>query len=181
MDPQEQDSTNKDVEQTAPKTPLRGLAVWLLLIALFITMWQVFYQNQDKPDKIAFSPTFAQHVEEGEVRSCEIVVEVSGVQFIRGELTKMDSTTGRPKRFKCYVVGTGDVQQWLKEKGVQAEVVYQNPYVWQMLTGFHPVSSCSGPVVFPVRTADADCRARCDEFREKSCQVAQSSQEQDHF
>ena len=148
MDSQEQETTGREAEQNAPKTPLRGLVVWMLLLALFVFMYQVFATNQDKPNKIPFSPTFVQHVEKGEVRSCEIVVEVSGVQFIRGELAKTDPATGKGQRFKCFVVGTGDVQQWLKEQGVTAEVVYQNPYIWQMLTGFIPFLLVLGLLYF---------------------------------
>ena len=147
-DSPENEQLDADQAQAGQKVPLRGLAVWVLLLALFITMYQIFSQNQEKEDKIPFSPTLANYIESGEVRSCEIVVEVSGVQYIRGELAQLDPRTGRPRRFRTYIVATGDIQEWLKENGVQAEVVYQNPYIWQILTGAIPFLLILGLLYF---------------------------------
>ncbi len=147
-DSPENEQLDTEQAQAGQKVPLRGLAVWVLLLALFITMYQIFSQNQEKDEKIPLSPTFVNYVERGEVRSCEIVVEVSGVQYIRGELAQTDPRTGRPRRFRTYIVATGDIQEWLKANGVQAEVVYQNPYIWQILTGAIPFLLILGLLYF---------------------------------
>ena len=122
--------------------------VWLLLLVLFIAMYQVLPQNRDKYPKIAYSPTFVDYVEGDKIRSCEIVVEVSGVQYVRGELTDIDSQTDKNKRFKTFIVEPGDVQKMLKEKGIEAEVSYQNPLVYSLLTGAIPFLLILGLLYF---------------------------------
>ena len=75
MDAQNQDHDRKDPGQNQ-KMPLKGLMVWLLLLALFVAMYQVLPQNREKYPKIPYNPNFIDHVQENEVRSCKIVVEV---------------------------------------------------------------------------------------------------------
>ncbi len=120
------------------KPPFRSLMVWLLLLVLFLMMFQLFSQGQEKYRKIPYSPDFVQLVEDSKVRRCEIVLEVSGVQYVRGELTELDPRTGRPEKFRVDVLVTEDLQRWLREKGVAFEYRSRNPYVWQIVSGAIP-------------------------------------------
>ena len=120
------------------KPPFRSLMVWLLLLVLFLMMFQLFSQGQEKYRKIPYSPDFVQLVEDSKVRRCEIVLEVSGIQYVRGELTELDPRTGRPEKFRVDVLVTEDLQRWLREKGVAFEYRSRNPYVWQIISGAIP-------------------------------------------
>jgi cell division protease FtsH len=128
--------------------PMRGMALWLLLLALFLTLFQVFSQGQEKIQKLPYSPDFVQLVEQGKIRKCEIVMEVSGLQYVRGELLDVDARTGRPRKFKVDVLVTEDLTRWLREKGVQFEFRTQNPYIWQVVSGAVPFLLVLGLLYF---------------------------------
>ncbi len=118
--------------------PIRGLAMWLLLLAMSLTMYQVFSQGQDREIRMPYSPDFVEKVEQGEIAKAEIVLEVSGQQYIRGELRSTDPQTGRPQQFRVDVRVTDTLPQWLHEHGVPFEYKSQNPYLWSLITGAIP-------------------------------------------
>ncbi len=133
-----ENNTKPDGEHGSPRAPMRGMAIWLLLLALFLTMYQVFATGPERYAKTAYSPDFLNLVEENRIRKCEIIMEVSGLTFIRGELTDVDEKTGRAKKFRVNVADTKAAQQLLSEKGIKFEVNPQNPYVWQILSWVLP-------------------------------------------
>jgi cell division protease FtsH len=128
------------------RLPVRGLAVWLLLLALFLTMFQIVQQGQEKYVKISWRPDFEKLVEEGRIRKCEIVMEVAGVnQYIRGEMIDLQ---GQPRKFKVNTVVTEYVQRWLDEHAVDYEYKSQNPYLWQLVSGAIPFLIVLGLLYF---------------------------------
>ena len=133
-----ENNTKPDSENGSPRAPMRGMAIWLLLLALFLTMYQVFATGPERYTKTAYSPDSLNLVEENRIRKCEIIMEVSGLTFIRGELTDVDEKTGRAKKFRVNVADTKAAQQLLSEKGIKFEVNPQNPYVWQILSWVLP-------------------------------------------
>jgi hypothetical protein len=154
-----ENNTKPDSENGSPRAPMRGMAIWLLLLALFLTMYQVFATGPERYTKTAYSPDFLNLIEENRIRKCEIIMEVSGLTFIRGELTDVDEKTGRAKKFRVNVADTKAAQQLLSEKGIKFEVNPQNPYLWQILS-VGPARSCShGPDLFHVHPPDEDGRA----------------------
>ena len=148
MDSHQHDGERRDTPSGNNRMPVRGLTVWFLLLALFIAMYHVLPQNREKYPKMLYSPTFVDHVRNGDIRACEVVVEVSGVQYVRGELNLTDETTGRNKRFKTYIVDAGAVQAMLRDAGIQAEVSYQNPLLYSLLTGVIPFVLVLGLLYF---------------------------------
>lgn len=128
--------------------PVRGLAMWLLLLAMSLTMYQVFSQGQEREERIPYSPDFIRKVEQGEIARAEIVLEVSGQQFIRGELMDVDPRTSRPRRFRVDVRVTDSLPQWLHEHGVPFEYKPQNPYLWSLISGAIPLLLIIGLLYF---------------------------------
>lgn len=121
-----------------PGSPVKGLLAWLLLLLAFIFLFQSFSRTQERSRQIPFNPDFVELVEQGKVRRCVIVNELSGMQYIRGELVETDPHTGRPKQFRVDLVMTDDLPRWLREHGVAFEYRTQNPYVWQIVSGAIP-------------------------------------------
>ena len=132
----EKDNNNQDTPSS--KIPVRGLAIWLLLLALFVSLFQLFSQNQEKYQTITYSPDFVQLVEQGKVRSCEIVLETSGMNYVRGELTELDPITKQPRRFKVDIIVSDNLLQWLGKYVGQVKIKPQNPYFWQIVSGLVP-------------------------------------------
>jgi cell division protease FtsH len=130
------------------KFPMRGLVMWLLLLAMSLTMYQVFSQNQEKEMRIPYNPNFVELVKDGKIRKLEIVLEVSGQQYVRGELVELDPNTSRPQRFRVEVIANDALQELLSEHGVPFEFKPQNPYVWQLITGAIPFLLIIGLLYF---------------------------------
>ncbi len=140
--------SNKESGSNKPGMPMRGMALWILLLLLFVTVFQMFSQQQEKYQKLPYSPDFVQMVDQGKIRKCEIVMEVSGVQFIRGEMLELDPRTNRPRRFKVDVVVSDDLTKWLREKGVQFEFKSPNPVLWQVISSAVPFLLVLGLLYF---------------------------------
>ena len=127
--------------------PVRGMAVWFLLLALFLLMFQMFNQGPEKLNKYTYSE-FIKMVEGQRVRNAQIVLEVSGSRFVKGELVDLDEKTGKNKKYRVYLAETESLQKLLLEKGVQFEVTPQNPYLWQILSGVIPFLLIMGLLYF---------------------------------
>ena len=116
------------------KLPLRQMMIWALLFMLFYSAIHWVSTGTDRQRKLPFSPDFTQLVEQKKIRKCEVVMEVSGQQYITGELTDVDEKTGKPVKFRTDVVVTDDLPTWLREKGVNFEFKTQNPFILQLLS-----------------------------------------------
>ena len=127
--------------------PVRGMAVWFLLLALFLLMFQMFNQGPEKLSKYSYTD-FIGMVEAQRVRSAQIVMEVSGFRYVKGELVDLDEKTGKNKKFRVNVADTESLQKLLIDKGVQFEVAPQNPYLWQILSGAIPFLLIMGLLYF---------------------------------
>ncbi len=151
MSSQNVDNERKE-SATNQKMPLKGLMVWLLLLALFIAMYNVLPQGREKYPTINLIPDFVDHVENGEIRNCEIVAEMTGVRYVRGELMTSDPESGKPRRFKAYFLESFDVVGLLNENNVEAtpiaEVKYQSPILYSLLTGLVPILLILGLLYF---------------------------------
>ncbi len=130
------------------RMPFRGMAVWFLLLAVLLFVFQMFSHGPERIQKVPYNPDFLQMMEEGKIRKAEIVMEMSGFRFVRGELVDLDEKTGRHKKFRVNIASTDEVQQRLTEKGVAFEVVPQNPYLWQILSGAIPFLLVMGLLYF---------------------------------
>ena len=131
-----------------PSVPLRGLALWLLLLALFLTVYQMFTQQQERYERVPYSPDFIELVSQKRIRKAEVVVEVSGLHYVRGELLDTDSRTKRPRRFRTEIVVGDDLIRFLRENGVPFAFKAQNPYIWQLVSGALPFLLILGLLYF---------------------------------
>jgi cell division protease FtsH len=140
-------SDKPEKEPTGTRMPIRGMAVWFLLLALFLLMFQMFNQGPEKLNKYTYTE-FVKLVNDQRVRNAQIVMEVSGSRFVKGELLDLDEKTGKNKKYRVYLAETESLQKLLLEKGVQFEITPQNPYLWQILSGAIPFLLIMGLLYF---------------------------------
>jgi len=145
------DDSNKDNGRSGDgdgvKPPLRGLAVWFLLLALFLTTYQLMKGGQERIQDIKYSPDFIQMIEQGQIRECEIVLDASGFRHVKGELVELDET-GRHKKFRVNVADTEELQKLLVAKNVNFKITPQNPFVMQLLSSIIPFILILGLLYF---------------------------------
>jgi cell division protease FtsH len=140
-------SDKPEKDPSGNRMPIRGMAVWFLLLALFLLMFQMFNQGPEKLNKYTYTE-FVKLVNDQRVRNAQIVMEVSGSRFVKGELLDLDEKTGKNKKYRVYLAETESLQKLLLEKGVQFEITPQNPYLWQILSGAIPFLLIMGLIYF---------------------------------
>ncbi len=143
MDP----STGKnDQGQGGQKLPLRGMAIWFLLMASVIFTYQLFSQQQQRVETIKENPDFWQLVDQGRIRDAAIVQELSGYAHIEGEMVSVEK--GKPSRFLVKIADLKDIEKTLKDKGVNFRVERQNPLLVGVLNWALPLLLFIGLLYF---------------------------------
>ncbi len=135
-------------EEDKPKIAMRTIIIWVLLLGGFLVMFNMVQGGRSQTETIDYNPQFVQWVENGKIRRCEIVTEVSGAQYIRGEMTDLDAKTGKPRKFKVDIVVTDGLPVWLKDKGVPFSFNRQKIDLWQVAQGAIPILIFVGLLYF---------------------------------
>ena len=121
-----------------PPMPVRALVAWLLLMTLMVSVFQVITQHGAKPDPLAYNPEFLTLLTEGRINKCEVVMDGTGQNYIRGELKDLDPATGKPRTFRVETPVTENLVEKLTEANVPFEFKPQNPLLWQILSSTIP-------------------------------------------
>jgi cell division protease FtsH len=131
---------------------MRGFLAWALVAAMVLLMVQFGVRRQESYPEIKYNPDFVRYVEGGRVRSCEVVRDVSGVEYIRGELKPAADETdksAKPKRFKVYVMSIdNELRKWLVTNVGDISVPPQTSLLWQIASSVLPVVLIFGLLYF---------------------------------
>jgi cell division protease FtsH len=166
QNPQPGNEPKKAPEQTPPRADLpggmsartRSLLAWALVLAMVLMMVQFGMRRQDPVAVIKYNPEFRGYVQTGRVKTCEIVQDVSGVVFIRGELKP--ATLEKPEagekpdkskttKFKVFITAADeDLKRFLEANNVEFSVPPQNPLLWQIASSVLPVVLIFGLLYF---------------------------------
>ena len=131
-----------------PPMPMRALLAWFLLMALLVTVYQLATQHGAKPENLPYNPEFLTLLQDGRINKAEVVMEVSGQSYIRGELKDLDPATGKPAAFRVEAPVTENLQKKLEDANVPFEYKPQNPLLWQILSGTIPFLLVFGLIYF---------------------------------
>ena len=136
-----------------PKQKLKTLLPWFLMLAVLVTAFFVMDGGRDKPTIIPYtSPdnvNFVQLVEDGKVGTCEIIQDMSGPLYIRGELKEGITEEEIPGKFKAFLASADrDFLDWLRQNGVEADIPSQNPMIWHIVTSILPIVLIFGLLYF---------------------------------
>ncbi|MGI6087201.1 MAG: ATP-dependent zinc metalloprotease FtsH [Kiritimatiellia bacterium] len=148
---EKQNLTEKPGKNTggAPRNNMRAMVVWMAMLLMFFLMFNLFQTGNGTAEELAYNPDFVRLVENNKIRKCEIVTEVSGGQFIRGEMTELDDKTGRPRRFRRVdIVVTDGLPEWLKEHNVPFAFTRQRIDFWQIIQSALPFLFILGLLYF---------------------------------
>ncbi len=129
-------NSRKKPPQVKPPMPMKGFAAWLLMMALVLMVLQLF-QSPQQEERLDYNPDFIRLVKEGRIRSCEIVRETSGADYIIGEKVAADAAGDAQQQFRVDVVITEDLLQMLQENDVTFKVTSPSPF-WQVFWNVVP-------------------------------------------
>ena len=147
MDPK----PNKPPEPQGPRRPpmpMRALLAWFLLMALLVTVYQLATQHGAKPASLPYNPDFLTLLADGRIDKAEVVMEMSGQHFIRGQLKDLDPATGKPAEFRVEAPVTENLVEKLTAAKVPFEFKSQNPLVWQIVSSTLPFLLVFGVIYF---------------------------------
>lgn len=147
MDPKPNKPQDPKGQRPAPM-PMRALLAWFLLMALLVTVYQLATQHTAKQTSLPYNPEFLALLQDGRINKAEVVMEVSGQQFIRGELKDLDPSTGKFKTFRVEAPITENLVEKLTEAKVPFEFKPQNPLLWQILSSTLPFLLVFGLIYF---------------------------------
>ena len=144
---------DREQQEPGPGIPTpspRSLLAWGLVLLLAILMIHLYWRLGEGSKEISYNPDFVEYVQEGRVKKCRIVEEVSGVTYVDGEiLPKPEDAKQAPQQFKAYVRrGDENLQEFLLEHNVGITYPPQNPYLWQILSSALPVILIFGLLYF---------------------------------
>ena len=137
MDPKP-DNPQDPQGKRRPPVPMRALLAWFLLMALLITVYQLATQHAAKQTSLPYNPDFLNLLQDGRINKAEVVMEVTGQNFIRGELKDLDPATGKPTTFRVEAPITENLVEKLTDAKVPFEFKPQNPLLWQILSSTVP-------------------------------------------
>ncbi len=137
MDPKPDNSSDPQGKRRPPM-PMRALLAWFLLMALLVTTYQLATQHSAKQQSLPYNPDFLTYLQDGRINKAEVVLDVAGQNFIRGELKDLDPATGKPKTFRVEVPVTENLVEKLTNAKVPFEFKPQNPLLWQILSSTVP-------------------------------------------
>jgi cell division protease FtsH len=137
MDPKPDKPQDPQGKRRSPM-PMRALLAWFLLMALLITVYQLATQHASKQTSLPYNPDFLNLLAEGRINKAEVVMEVTGQNFIRGELKDLDDATGKPTTFRVEAPITENLVEKLTDAKVPFEFKPQNPLLWQILSSTVP-------------------------------------------
>ena len=135
---QKPDNPQEPQGKRRPPMPVRALLAWFLLMALLVTIFQLATQHVAKPTSLPYNPDFLTLLQDGRINKAEVVMEVSGQHFIRGELKDLDPATGKPRSFRVEAPVTENLVEKLTAAKVPFEFKPQNPILWQILSSTIP-------------------------------------------
>ncbi len=137
MDPKPENPQDPQGKRRPPM-PIRALLAWFLLMALLITIYQLATQHATKQANLPYNPDFLTLLQDGRINKAEVVMEVTGQHFIRGELKDLDPATGKFKTFRVEAPITENLVEKLTAAKVPFEFKPQNPLLWQILSSTVP-------------------------------------------
>ncbi len=138
----------KPPEDDRSRSVLRQMAIWIFLPLIVLFLFNFFKNGREQVEEIQYNPNFVGLVENNKIRKCEIVTELSGAQYIRGEMTEIDSKSGKPRRFRVDIVVTDGLPAWLMKNGVPFSFNRPKLDLWQLLQGALPFLLVLGLLYF---------------------------------
>jgi cell division protease FtsH len=142
------DRRNKAEAEEPPQ--MRGVITWILVAILIFWMFQMWQMKQEKVEEIAYNPTFINCVTNNQIKQCEIVKEVTGIEYIKGEMIPpANDQMAQPKKFKVFIAKADEqLEKLLVSNGVHYSIFNQNPYLPQLLTSVLPIVLIFGFLYF---------------------------------
>jgi cell division protease FtsH len=150
-EPQQDTPPRKRQDSGEPQQPFRGFLAWGLILAMLLLMFHLYMNRQESYKEISYSD-FRDYVTQNRVGKCQVVREVTGVEYVTGELKpdveKPGASSAKPQKIKVIVRAGDKLEEFLDKNGVKLEYVNQNPYLWQIVSSVLPVILIFGLLYF---------------------------------
>jgi len=135
--------------QSPDFSPMRGLIIWMIVFAGIVAIFHFWNTRRQDVEEKPFSPDFVQLVNDGKIKECRIVTDMSGRMHVSADVVPPDNSTGaRPLKIKVNITDGDKVQGLLQEKKVGYRNMRSSPLLWEILSGALPVLLLFGVLYF---------------------------------
>src|SRR3989339_935760 len=147
-DKQQKPQDKKRLDQFG-QPPMKGVLSWAIILSLMFLMMMIVMKKRDSYAEIGYNPEFVDYVKNGKIEKCEIVKELSGVDYVKGEI-KNDpkAPAGSVKKFKVYVQAGDELEKLLNANKVTFAYVPQSVYLSTIILNVLPVLLIFGILYF---------------------------------
>lgn len=147
-DSQPKNQEKKRVDPLIQQPPMKGIISWAIILSLMFFMMLMVMKKKENYTEVRYNPEFVNFVTNGLIEKCEIVKEISGIDYVKGELRESKEPVVAVKKFKVYVQAGDVLDKLLRDNNVKFEYVQQSVVVSQILLNVLPVLLIFGILYF---------------------------------
>ncbi len=147
-------TSGKSTGTPPPRKP-GNVIPWLIMLAVAGSLLFFMNTKEGTVKTIPYSspdpeePSLVYLVEEGLVEKVQVIRDMSGPVYIKGDLREGASAPGVTDSFKAYLATVdSDTLQWLRDNKVETEIPPQNPLLWHVVSSLLPVLLIFGLLYF---------------------------------
>jgi len=153
--PQKEEQSQREQKGERGEQPpfqLKGFIAWVLILSATAFMLHTVIKGSDDYIVYPYAPDFAGWLENNQIKECDIIQQVSGVTFVKGETHPIPDKDGSSKavKFKVFIPNADrEFMDLLHKHGVtNVKLPPQNPMMWQILSNILPIVLIFGLLYF---------------------------------
>jgi cell division protease FtsH len=137
--------SDKPEKKGPPPMPMRGLVVFVLLAAIFLTILQLFSNPNKASNEIEYTD-FVNMVKGGRISKVDIAHDGAGNHYVTGE--SKDINEAGNTQFRTEIILTENLMDLLGENGVQVKVKRPKTMLFSILANIIPFILIFGIIYF---------------------------------
>jgi len=128
--------TEKPAKKGPPPMPVRGLAISILMMAIFLTVMHLFSNSSEKNNELEYSD-FLTKVRDGRIAKVDIANDGAGNHYVTGE--SKDLNESGTSQFRTEIILTEKLMELLESNGVQVKVKRPKTMMLTVLANILPL------------------------------------------
>ncbi len=143
--PSKDSKPDKPAKKGAPPMPMRGLAISILMMLIFLTVMHLFSNSSKKTSELEYTD-FLTKIKDGRIAKVDIANDGAGNHYVTGEQKDL-SADGSPQ-FRTEIILTEKLMEMLEENGVQVKIKRPKTMMLTVLANILPIILIFGIIYF---------------------------------
>ncbi len=134
--PSKDSNPNKPAKKGPPAMPMRGLAISILMMLVFLTVMHLFTNSSEKTSELEYTD-FLTKIKDGRISKVNISNDGAGNHHVTGE--QKDLNAEGSTQFRTEIILTEKLMDLLDENGVQVKIKRQKTMMLTVLANLLPI------------------------------------------